>query len=81
MAYRIECDRCGDTEKVAAPSAEKIPPAWLQFSTLWLGEGEGNNTRKPIDGGVFCSSCVDDLRRWRERPPARLAESEFKRSA
>jgi hypothetical protein len=80
MAYRIECDRCNGTEKVSA--VDELPTKWLQFNTLWLGEGEGNNTEKPISGGVFCPSCVKDLQEWRNRPPAKaMTEEEFRRRA
>lgn len=66
MAYLIECDRCGETEK--AKSTSDMPARWLQFNELHRGNGE--TATKPIPGGVFCPSCTKELEKWRE-PVAR----------
>lgn len=70
MAFRIECDRCGDSERVLTSAG--VPKKWLQFNDLVLGDG--CSQEKPISGGAFCPSCVSSLRRWRTEPPARAAE-------
>lgn len=62
MAYLIECDRCGKTEK--AKSTSDMPAQWLQFNELH--RGNSFTATKPIAGGVFCPSCVRALEEWRQ---------------
>lgn len=67
MAYRIECDRCGQTE--AMKGSIEIPDRWLQFNTLWHGRGDSTSSQKPIEGGVFCPGCAKQLKEWRQPVP------------
>jgi hypothetical protein len=80
MAFRIECDRCGESERV--PNSIGVPKKWLQFHDLGLGDGISND--KPISGGAFCPDCVRELRRWRdEAPPSAMPmdPAEFRKAA
>ncbi len=73
MAYLIECDRCGETCRVAAPTSV-TPKQWLQFNDMVLGDGQVDAMKQPIKGGVFCEGCVKDLRKWRQPLPRPVPE-------
>lgn len=78
MAYLIECDRCGDTEKMATTSG--APYLWVHLADI---SRNGIEEVPPIKGGVFCPRCMTALADWRAPIPrcAPIDREQFKKRA
>lgn len=84
MARLIECDRCGESERILKrpPFATGLidvgsdtrdittPPGWLTLGTITFNPGNRTYAGDGmIEGGEFCAGCVKALKEWRKPTP------------